>query len=49
MIIFTFSILYKNERKFFFEKNFLLAKIKPDIVLKILFLTINNVDTNFQT
>ena len=48
MIVFTFSILDKNRKEIFFKKNFLLADVKPDVMLEMLFLTINNVDINFQ-
>ena len=47
MVVFTFSILNKDGKDRFFEKNFLLANVKLDIVLKIFFLTLNNVDVNF--
>lgn len=48
MIISIFSILDKDGRERFFEDSFLLANIKPDVVLKILFLTIKNADIDFQ-
>ncbi len=48
MIVFTFSILYKDDKERFFEKSFLLANVKPDVILKILFLTINNTNVDFQ-
>lgn len=48
MIVSIFSISDKEDRERFFEENFLLANIKLDIVLGMLFLTINNVDINFQ-
>ncbi len=38
----------KNDRERFFEESFLLADIKPDIVLGILFLTMKNADGDFQ-
>ena len=41
-------MLDKDDRERFFKKNFLLADIKPDIMLEILFLIMNNVDINFQ-
>ena len=44
----TFFMLDKDSKKRFFEKNFLLADVNPDVVLKILFLTINNADISFQ-
>ncbi len=48
MVISTFSELDKNNRKKYFEKSFLLADVKPDIVLRMLFLTISNADVDFQ-
>lgn len=48
MVISIFSILDKDGRKRFFEMSFLWAEIKPNILLKMLFLTIINVDVNFQ-
>ncbi len=48
MVISIFSMLDKNGREKFFEKNFLLANIKPDIVIGILFLFLSNADINFQ-
>ena len=48
MIVSIFSILDKDGKKRFFKKSFLLADVNPDVMLKIYFLTINNVDINFQ-
>ena len=48
MVVSTFSVLDKNGRKRFFKKSFLLTNVKLDVVFRILFLTINNVDINFQ-
>lgn len=48
MVIFTFFILDKDSRKRFFEKSFLLANVKPDIVLGISFLAMSNIDIDFQ-
>ncbi len=48
MIVLTFSVLDKDGRKRFFEESFLLADIKPNIVLKMLFLTMSNADIDFQ-
>ena len=47
IVVFFFSVLDKNERKSFFEKSFLLANFKPDIVLGMLFLTMSNTDVDF--
>ena len=48
MIISTFSVLNKDNRKRFFEESFLLANIKLDIVLGMPFLTMSNADIDFQ-
>ncbi len=48
MIVSTFSVLDKNNRERFFEESFLLADVKPDIVLGIPFLTMSNADVDFQ-
>ena len=48
MIVSIFSLSDKDSRERFFEENFLLADVKPDIMLKILFLTMSNVDVDFQ-
>ncbi len=47
MIVSTFFILDKDDRERFFEENFLLANIKLDIMLEILFLTMSNTDIDF--
>ena len=38
----------KDGRERFFEENFLLADVKPKIVLEMLFLTMSNIDVDFQ-
>ena len=48
MIVSTFSMLDKDGRKKFFEKNFLLANVNLNIILKMLFLTMSNTDVDFQ-
>ncbi len=48
MVVSTFSILDKDGREKFFEESFLLADIKPDIVLEMPFLTMSNTDIDFQ-
>ncbi len=48
IVISTFFVLDKDERERFFEESFLLADVKPDIVLGMPFLTISNADVNFQ-
>ncbi len=48
MVVSIFSMLDKDSRRTFFEKNFLLADVKPDEVLGMPFLTISNADIDFQ-
>ncbi len=48
MVVSTFSVLDKDGRERFFEESFLLADVRPDIVLEMPFLTMSNVDINFQ-
>ena len=48
MVVFTFSISNKDSRERFFEESFLLADVNPNIVLEMLFLTMSNVDIDFQ-
>ncbi len=48
MIVSTFSVLNKDGRERLFEKSFLLAYVKLDRVLEILFLTMSNADIDFQ-
>ena len=48
MVVFTFSVLDKNGKERFFEESFLLADVKPEIVLGMPFLTMSNVDIDFQ-
>ncbi len=47
MVVSTFSMLDKDNRERFFENNFLLADVKSDVVLGILFLTMSNTDVDF--
>ena len=47
MVVFTFSISDKDSKKKFFEENFLLADVKPDVIFEMPFQTINNADINF--
>ena len=49
MVVSTFFVLDKDNRERFFEKSFLLADINPDVVLKMLFLTISNANIDFQS
>ena len=48
MVISIFSLSYKDSRKRFFEKSSLFADVKPQIVLGMSFLTMNNADIDFQ-
>ncbi len=48
MVVIIFFVSDKDGRKKFFEESFLLADVKPDIVLRILFLTMSNADIDFQ-
>ncbi len=48
MVVSTFSILDKDGKERFFEKSFLLADVKPDVMLGIFFLTMSNANIDFQ-
>ncbi len=48
MVVSTFSVSDKDERKRFFEESFLLVDVRPNIVFGMLFLTISNADIDFQ-
>ncbi len=48
IVVSTFSILDKDSKERFFEKSFLLADVKPDVVLEMPFQTMNNADVAFQ-
>ncbi len=48
MVVSNFSMSDKDCRERFFEETFLLVDIRPDIVLGMPFLTMNNVDVDFQ-
>ncbi len=48
MVVSTFSLLDKDGREMFFEESFLLADVRPDIVLEMPFLIMSNADINFQ-
>ena len=48
MVVSTFFMLDKDGRKRFFEKSFLLADVKPDIVLGMPFLIMSNADVDVQ-
>ena len=48
MVVSTFFMSDKEGRERFFEKRFLLADVKPKIVLEMPFLIISNADVDFQ-
>ena len=48
MVISTFSVSDKDDRERFFKESFLLADVKLEIVFGIPFLTMSNVDIDFQ-
>ena len=48
IVISTFSILDKDSRERFFKESFLLANVKPNIILGIFFLIMSNININFQ-
>lgn len=48
MIVSTFFISDKDSKMRFFEKNLLLANVKLDIVLEMLFITMSNTNNNFK-
>ncbi len=48
IVVSTFSVSDKDGRERFFEESFLLADVKPNIVLGIPFLTMSNADVDFQ-
>ncbi len=47
MVVSTFSMLDKDDKKRIFVKSFLLANVKSNIILGMPFLTISNVDIDF--
>ncbi len=48
MVVSTFLVSDKDGRERFFEESFLLADVKPNIVLGMSFLTMSNADVDFQ-
>ena len=48
MVVSTFSLLDKDGRERFFKKSFLLADVKPNIMLGMLLLTMSNANVDFQ-
>lgn len=49
MVVTIFSVLDNDSREKFYKESFLLANIKLDIMFGMPFLTISNVDVDFQT
>ena len=47
MVVTAFSVMDKANRIKFFEEIFLIANVSPEIVLRILFLTLSSADVNF--
>ncbi len=47
MIVSTFSVSDKDERERFFKESFLLADVRPNIVLGMPFLTMSNANIDF--
>ncbi len=47
MVFSTFSVSDKDGKEKYFKESFLLADVKPDIVLGISFLTMSNADIDF--
>ena len=48
IVVSTFFVLDKNGKERFLEESFLLADVKPKIVLGMPFLTMSNADIDFQ-
>lgn len=47
MIVSIFSMLDKNGKKRLFEKSFVLANVKLDVVFEMFFFIMSNADINF--
>ncbi len=47
IVVSTFSVSDKDGRKRLFEESFLLADVRPDIVLRMPFLTMSNANVDF--
>ena len=47
MVVAAFSVIDQTNRVRFFEEIFLVANVTPDVVLGMLFLTLNSVDIDF--
>ncbi len=48
MVVSIFSMSDRDDMERFLEESFLLADVKPDVMLGMPFLRMNNVDINFQ-
>ncbi len=48
IVVSIFSVSNKDSWERFFEETFLLANVKSDIIVEMLFLTMSNADVNFQ-
>ncbi len=48
IVVSAFSMSNKDNREKIFEESFLLTDVKPDIVFGMLFLTMSNVNVDFQ-
>ncbi len=46
-VVSIFSMFNQDDKERFFEESFLLANVKPNIVLEIPFLTMSNADIDF--
>ena len=47
MVVVAFSMIDKANRVRFFEKTFLMAKVSPEVVFVIFFLTLNDANVDF--
>ena len=47
MVVAAFSVTDNANQVRFFEKTFRMANISPEVVLEMLFLTLNGADVNF--
>ena len=47
MVVAAFSVEDKANRVRFFEETFLVANVSPEVVLEMLFLTLNGADIDF--
>ena len=48
MIVTAFSVIDQADKVRFFEKIFLVANFNPDMVFRMLFLTLNSVNNNIS-